>query len=97
MCRAKSWAYTKQKLLAAGALDVYSSGIQMKKDRPGTLLSVICQPADRERLEAILFAETSTFGVRRYLVERSKRRRQECTGNDSLGCSAWKIRLGRWR
>ena len=70
--------YTRQKLLAAGALDAYSTGIQMKKDRPGTLLAVICRPQDRERLEEILFAETATFGVRRQLVERSKRLRQSC-------------------
>lgn len=70
--------YTRQKLLAAGALDVYSASIQMKKDRPGTLLSVICRPEDRERLEAVLFAETGTFGVRRHVVERTKRLRQPC-------------------
>jgi uncharacterized protein (TIGR00299 family) protein len=70
--------YTRQKLMAAGALEVYSYGIQMKKDRPGTLLAVICRPQDRARLEDILFAETSTFGVRRHLVERSKRLRQSC-------------------
>lgn len=70
--------YTKQKLFAAGALDVFTTSIQMKKDRPGILLSVICPPADRERIEAILFSETATFGVRRHLVERSKRARQEC-------------------
>jgi uncharacterized protein (TIGR00299 family) protein len=69
--------YTKQKLLAAGALDVYSTGIQMKKDRPGTLLSVICMLGDRERMETILFSETATFGIRRHLVERSKRIRRE--------------------
>ena len=70
--------YVKQKLLAAGAMDVYSTGLQMKKDRPGTLLAVICRPQDRERLEEILFAETATFGVRRHLVERSKRLRSIC-------------------
>src|SRR6185369_15730453 len=69
--------YTKQKLLAAGALDVYSTGIQMKKDRPGTLLSVLCGLGDRERMESILFAETATFGIRRHLVQRSKRVRRE--------------------
>ena len=44
--------FAKQKLLTAGAHDVYSTSIQMKKDRPGTLLSVLCDPALRERLEA---------------------------------------------
>jgi len=71
--------FTKQKLLVAGALDVFSTSIQMKKDRPGTLLSVLCRPADRERIEAILFSETATFGLRRHLVDRSKRQRQSCT------------------
>jgi uncharacterized protein (TIGR00299 family) protein len=70
--------YTKQKLLAAGALDVFSAAIQMKKDRPGTLLSVICHWQDRERLEGLLFAETATFGIRRHLVERTKRTRRAC-------------------
>lgn len=71
--------YAKQKLLAAGALDVFSTPIQMKKDRPGALVSVICRPPDRERMEEILFSETATFGIRRHLVDRSKRARQECT------------------
>lgn len=69
--------YTRQKLLTAGALDVFTTPIQMKKDRPGSLLTVLCHPADYERLEAIVFAETATFGVRRYTVERSKRARRE--------------------
>ena len=69
--------YTKQKLLAAGALDVYTTPIQMKKDRPGVILSVVARPADRETLEEILFAETGTFGLRRMRVQRSIRARQE--------------------
>jgi uncharacterized protein (TIGR00299 family) protein len=83
--------YARQKLLAAGALDVFSAAIQMKKDRPGTLLSVICRPSDRERLEAILFAETATFGVRRHLVERCKRARQPCSVQTPWGAVAGKI------
>ncbi len=71
--------YAKRRLLEAGALDVFSAAIQMKKDRPGTLLSVIAQPADAEKLEAILFDETATFGIRRSLMERSKRSRREHT------------------
>jgi pyridinium-3,5-bisthiocarboxylic acid mononucleotide nickel chelatase len=83
--------YTKQKLLAAGALDVYSAAIQMKKDRPGTLLSVICRLEDGERLEAILFAETATFGVRRQVVERHKRRRRTGTVTTPWGPVAGKL------
>lgn len=68
--------YAKQKLLAAGALDVYTTAIQMKKDRPGVILSVIARLADADRLEQILFDETATFGIRRHLLQRSKRARQ---------------------
>lgn len=71
--------YAKRRLLEAGALDVFSAAIQMKKDRPGTLLSVIARPSDAARLEAILFDETATFGIRRTLMERSKRSRREHT------------------
>lgn len=63
-------AYTLEKLLAAGALDVFFTPIQMKKNRPATLLSVLCRPGEAEALEAILFRETSTLGVRRQQVER---------------------------
>ena len=71
--------YTKQRLFDAGALDVFTTPIQMKKDRPGVILSLICSPADVDALESILFDETGTFGIRRHLVERSKRARQEHT------------------
>ena len=63
-------------LLAAGALDVYAAPIQMKKDRPGVLLSVLASEAVLSALEAILFRETGTFGVRRYSVRRRKLRRE---------------------
>lgn len=62
--------YVMEKLFSAGALDVYFTPIQMKKNRPATMLSVLCRPEDVERLEAILFSETSTLGVRRQSVER---------------------------
>ena len=52
------------RLLADGALDVFYTSIQMKKNRPGTLLSVIAPPHARERLTALVFRETTTIGVR---------------------------------
>ena len=52
------------KLLASGALDVFYTPIQMKKNRPGTLLSVIAPPPVRERLTSVIFRETTTIGVR---------------------------------
>ena len=69
--------YTKNKLMAAGALDVFTTPIQMKKDRPAVILSVICRPTDVDRLEKIVFDETSTLGIRRNLVQRSKQARRE--------------------
>jgi uncharacterized protein (DUF111 family) len=51
-------------LLAAGALDVFYTAIQMKKNRPGTLVSIVAPPETRERLTALLFRETTTIGVR---------------------------------
>jgi uncharacterized protein (TIGR00299 family) protein len=77
--------YTKHRLLAAGALDVFSTAIQMKKDRPGTLLSVLGRPEDAAKLEAILFQETGTFGVRRQTLRRSKRARTAFTVETEFG------------
>ena len=54
----------------AGALDVYSSSIQMKKNRPGVKLTVLCYATDVKRLEKILFKQTSTIGVRKWLASR---------------------------
>lgn len=63
--------HTRQLLMTAGALDVYLTPIQMKKDRPGTILSVVCLSTDIVRLEHIMFSETGTLGIRRTNVERS--------------------------
>lgn len=83
--------YTQHKLLHAGALDVYTTAIQMKKNRPGVLLSVLARPEDIERLKSILFTETGTFGIRRYAVERSKRDRAACTVATDWGPVAGKV------
>lgn len=62
--------YVLDLLLAAGALDVFTQAIAMKKSRPGILLTVICRPADQERCTAILFRETTTLGIRCLRQER---------------------------
>jgi len=77
--------YTKQMLLENGALDVYTTSIQMKKDRPGVILSVICRPDQRDTIETIVFHETGTFGIRRSLIERSKRLRESVTIDSDWG------------
>jgi pyridinium-3,5-bisthiocarboxylic acid mononucleotide nickel chelatase len=62
--------YVFDRLFAAGARDVFLSPIQMKKNRPATLLRVIAEPKDREALARVLLSETSTIGVRYYPVGR---------------------------
>jgi uncharacterized protein (TIGR00299 family) protein len=60
-----------ERLFAAGALDVSVTPLQMKKNRPGVLLSVQAHPANADGLEVILFANTTTLGVRRQTVTRT--------------------------
>ena len=62
--------YALERLMDAGALDASLSPLQMKKNRPGSLLRVISNPEDQERLAQIVFAETSTLGLRIYAAER---------------------------
>jgi len=68
--------FALERLFAAGALDAFAVPIQMKKQRPGVLLSVICEPARATELEAILLRETGTFGVRRTTAARTKLARE---------------------
>lgn len=62
--------YTMELLLEAGALDVYFTQIQMKKNRPGVKLSVICNAEQRQKFAELLLTHTSTFGVRYRLMDR---------------------------
>jgi uncharacterized protein (TIGR00299 family) protein len=77
--------YCFERLFDAGALDVFSTPIQMKKNRPGALLSVLAPEGVLPRLEEILFRETETFGIRRYPVERSKLQREAATVDTPWG------------
>jgi uncharacterized protein (TIGR00299 family) protein len=67
----QNFAYATEKLLAAGALDVFTIPIQMKKARPGQLLQVLASSETVDGLIQVIFRETSTIGIRRYPVERS--------------------------
>jgi uncharacterized protein (DUF111 family) len=71
--------FCTERLFAAGALDVFVVQGQMKKGRPGFMMSVICEPAKAADLEAVLFRETTTFGIRRHTAERSKLDREAIT------------------
>jgi len=89
----QSLGYACQRLLEAGALDVYIVPIIMKKGRPGQVLTIVCRPRDAQALETLVFAETSTFGVRRYEVRRTKLARQHVTVQTRFG--AIRVKLGR--
>ena len=86
-------AHTMDKLLAAGALDVFTTAIVMKQARPAVKLTVICQTADISRLEEMIFEEGITFGIRRQIVERSKLAREFVTVATRFGNI--KIKVGK--
>lgn len=73
------------RLLDAGVLDAYTVPIYMKKGRPGVVLSVICEPKDQPRVESIIFGETSTFGIRHRLMQRTKLQREHRTVETKYG------------
>jgi len=77
--------YCYEQLLAAGALDVFTTPIFMKKNRPGVLLSVLAPEGAVSNLEDILFRETTTFGIRRYPTSRHKLQRRSCTVETAWG------------
>ena len=72
-------------LLASGALDVFLSPIQMKKNRPGTLVSVVAPPDARERLTALMFRDTTTIGVRYQSMARECLDRETVSVDTPLG------------
>jgi hypothetical protein len=81
--------------LAAGALDVFHTPIQMKKNRPGVLLTVLCAETDADKFSELVLRETTAFGVRKTLVERRKVRREFTGVKTAFGKVAMKIgRLG---
>ncbi len=87
------WATSWRQALAAGALDVFHTPIQMKKNRPGVLLTVLCAEADADKFSEMLLRETSAFGIRRYTAERRKLRREFITVQTPHG--AVTVKVGR--
>jgi pyridinium-3,5-bisthiocarboxylic acid mononucleotide nickel chelatase len=79
------FGYLLEKALAAGALDVFATPVHMKKSRPGTLVSILCKPEDEAKFQAMLFAETTTLGVRSHLVERHALPREFVTVSTRFG------------
>lgn len=74
-----------ERALAAGALDVFHTPVQMKKNRPGVLLTVLCAESDADRFSEMLLRETSAFGIRRHTADRRKLRREFVTVKTEFG------------
>jgi uncharacterized protein (TIGR00299 family) protein len=83
--------YCLERLWNAGALDVYTTSIGMKKNRPGVLVTVLCHPADAAKMEEILFRETTTLGIRRLSIPRRVLRRESIEVETPWGPVAGKI------
>ena len=79
------------RLYTAGALEVYFSSVQMKKNRPGTLLTILAQPEQRQELSAIVFRETTTIGVRYHEVTRERLEREIVDVATPFGVVRFKI------
>jgi len=83
--------YCTARLWDLSVLDVYTTAIQMKKNRPGVKLSVLCGAGQVEAVEAVLFAETTTLGVRRWPVSRQVLERQPHQVQTAWGAIEGKI------
>jgi hypothetical protein len=83
--------YTTTQLMDAGALDAFVTPIQMKKNRPGVMITILCDEAKIGDLETILFRETTTLGIRRYPVSRHKLKRQAAEVETPFGVVKGKL------
>jgi pyridinium-3,5-bisthiocarboxylic acid mononucleotide nickel chelatase len=82
-----------ERAFAAGALDVFHVPVQMKKNRPGVLLTVLCAEQDADRFAELMLCETTAFGVRRTTAERRKLKREVISVKTKFGDVA--VKLGR--
>ncbi len=85
------FGHVMERALELGALDCYFTPIQMKKNRPGVLLSVLCNAAGKEAITQMLFAETTTLGLRSYAVERRSLERQVIKVETQYGAIGVKV------
>jgi uncharacterized protein (TIGR00299 family) protein len=88
------FGYVMERAFEMGALDCYLTQTQMKKNRPGTLLSILCRPTDREKFLGLLFAETTTLGARSYEVQRRALARETIRVETQFGAIDVKVARG---
>jgi uncharacterized protein (TIGR00299 family) protein len=80
-----------ERAFESGALDCYFTPVQMKKNRPGVLVSILCRPSEGETMHSLLFAETPTLGVRSHVVKRRALEREAVTVETEFGTIAVKV------
>ena len=86
--------FASEQLMASGALDVFTTPVQMKKNRPGLLLHCLCHPEDAERMARLIFAHTTTIGIRRTEYNRYTLTRHEETLDTPYGPIRAKVSEG---
>jgi uncharacterized protein (DUF111 family) len=90
-CSGENLGYVMDQLFLAGARDVHYIPVFMKKNRPAWLLNVICKQEDIQKLERIIFKETTTIGIRRVEMERSILKREQIRVTTPLGVAEVKV------
>jgi uncharacterized protein (DUF111 family) len=80
-----------ERLQEAGALDVFYVPVQMKKNRPGTLVTIIAKPSDRSALTEVMFRESTTIGIRYSEVDRECLERESVEVTTPLGTVRFKV------
>ena len=85
------YGYFVERALGAGALEVFATPVQMKKNRPGQLLTVLCEPAATDGLMELIFRETTTTGVRTYAACRKTLERESVPVETPLGVIRMKV------
>ena len=90
-CTGEARGYVMERLFEAGARDVHYMPVFMKKNRPAWQLNVICSQKDIEKLEHIIFRETTTIGIRRIEMDRTVLKRKEKMIDTSIGQAQIKV------
>jgi uncharacterized protein (TIGR00299 family) protein len=85
------YGYFAEKALHAGALDVFATPVQMKKNRPGMLVTLLCAPELADKLADLLFSETTTIGIRSYEAQRRVLAREAVSVETQYGAIRMKV------
>ena len=91
------FGYVLEKALERGALDCFLTPVQMKKNRPGVLVSILCRPSERDAMCELLLEETTTLGVRYYEVQRRSLERETISVETEFGAIDVKVARSQGR